>query len=214
MPTPEEARAWMPDDDPVHDYAHVMRVYHMAEKLAIAEGADLEIVRAAALLHDAVGSAPGSPTQELRHNHHGSSAEFAAGILRREGWSEERISAVQHCILAHRFRYTTDRPSTLEAQVLYDADKLDVLGALGAARTIAYAVLAHQPIYSEPSEQFLSTGTEETGEPHSSYHEFLYKLVKIRDTLHTNTAREIAQSRHDFLVSFYTELGEEIRGTR
>jgi uncharacterized protein len=214
MPTPEQAREWMPTGDPVHDYDHVMRVYRMAEHIAQAEGADMEIVRAAALLHDAVGSAPGTDTPEQRHNHHGSSAEFAATILKQEDWPDERIRAVQHCILAHRFRFTTDQPKTLEAKVLYDADKLDVLGALGVARTIAYAALAGQPFYTPPSTQFLSTGEEEPGEPHSSYHEYLFKLVKIKDTLHTDTARKIAASRHDYLVAFYSELAAEAAGIK
>jgi uncharacterized protein len=186
----------------------------MAEHIALAEGADLEIVRAAALLHDAIGSAPGSDTEEQRHNHHGSSADFAAQVLQQEGWPEERIGAVQHCIRAHRFRFTTDRPDTLEARVLYDADKLDVLGALGIARTIAYASLAGQPFYAEPSKQFLDTGKELPGEAHSAYHEYLFKLIKIKDTLHTASAREIAESRHAFLVKFFTELVEEASGVR
>ncbi len=214
MPTLEQVRAWMPNDDPVHDFDHVMRVYRMAERIAYAEGADLEIVRAAALLHDAVGSAPGGQTVEQRHNHHGSSAEFAATVLEQEGWSVDRIEEVQHCILAHRFRFTTDRPRTLEAKILYDADKLDVLGALGVARTIAYASLAGQPFYSQPTQKFLSTGIEEPGEPHSSYHEYLFKLIKIKDTLHTETARKIASDRHDFLVTFYSELVAEVIGEK
>ncbi len=214
MPTPEQARTWTPDNDPVHDFDHVMRVYRMAERIAEAEGADLEIVRAAALLHDAVGSAPGDLTKEQRHNHHDSSAEFAAEVLQQEGWSVDRIHAVQHCILAHRFRYTTERPLTLEAKVLYDADKLDVLGALGVARTIAYASLAGQPFYTPPSQKFHDTGIEESGEPHSSYHEYLFKLVKIKDTLHTETARKIAAWRHEFLVTYYSELAAEIAGEK
>jgi uncharacterized protein len=214
MPTPDQVRGWMPAGDPVHDFEHVMRVYQMAERIAQAEGADLEIVRAAALLHDAVGSAPGAETVEQRHNHHGSSADFAATVLRREGWPEDRIGAVQHCIRAHRFRFTTDRPESLEARVLYDADKLDVLGALGVARTIAYAALAGQPFYAKPSQQFLETGKENPGEPHSSYHEYLFKLIKIKDSLHTPTARKIAEARHEFLVAYYSELVEEAEGKR
>jgi uncharacterized protein len=214
MPTPVQARSWMPDNDPVHDYDHVMRVYRMADRIARAEGADLEIVQAAALLHDAVGSAPTETTKDQRYNHHGSSAEFAATVLKQEDWPDDRIQAVQHCIRAHRYRYTTDRPITLEARVLYDADKLDVLGALGVARTIAYAVLAGQPFYSPPSQRFLSSGVEEPEEPHSSYHEYLYKLIKIKDTLYTETARRIAAWRHDFLVSYYSELAAEAAGEK
>ena len=134
-------------------------------KLAAAEGADLEIVRAAALLHDVEGTAPEGAG---RASHHHESAEFAAEVLQAEGWPAERIAAVQHCIRAHRFRDRSEPPATLEAKVLFDADKLDVLGAIGAARTIAYAILAGQPIHAPASEQFRQTGEKEPGEPHSS----------------------------------------------
>ena len=79
MLDPEIARQWYPEVDPVHGYDHVLRVYAMAEKLALAEGADLEIVRAAALLHDAVGADPESETGRAEHHH--ASAEFAAEVV-------------------------------------------------------------------------------------------------------------------------------------
>ena len=59
MPTIEEARKFYPPSDGVHGFAHVERVYQMAEKIGKAEGADLEIIHAAALLHDVEGSTPG-----------------------------------------------------------------------------------------------------------------------------------------------------------
>src|SRR5512133_4408917 len=175
MPTIEQARTWYRDADPVHNFEHVLRVYRMAERLAEDEGADLEIVQAAALLHDAEGSAPGS---ETRKSHHHRSADFAGQVLAAEGWPAERIAAVQHCIRAHRFRNDGETPQTIEANVLFDADKLDVLGAIGAARTVAYAMLNNQPFYAQPSQQFIDTGVKEPGEPHSSYHEYLFKLRK------------------------------------
>src|SRR5512133_4055947 len=101
MPTLEQARTWYTGDDPVHDFDHILRVYRMAERLANEEGADLEIVHAAALLHDAEGSMSGA---ETRTSHHHQSADFAGQVLEAEGWSRERIAAVQHCIRAHRFR--------------------------------------------------------------------------------------------------------------
>lgn len=211
MPSIEQARAWYQQADPVHDFDHVLRVYRMAERLATQEGADLEIVRAAALLHDATGSAPGGEVEE-RANHHHASSDFAEEVLRSEGWPEERIRAVQHCIRAHRYRDRSEPPQTPEARVLFDADKLDVLGAIGAARTIAYAVLDGQPVYSQPSGQFLQTGEKEPGEPHSSYHEYLFKLRKIKDRLFTPTARALADERDRYLAGFYERLGAEIRG--
>jgi uncharacterized protein len=211
MITLKEARNWYADSDAVHDFEHIERVYRMAERLARAEGADLEIVRAAALLHDAQGTAPG---EAVRHNHHLASAEFAAQVLTQEGWPTERIAAVQHCIRAHRYRDNREPPQTIEAKVLFDADKLDVLGAVGVARVIAYAVLAGQPVYAPPSAAFLRTGKEEAGEPHSAYHEFLFKLAKVKDRLFTPTARTLAEARHAYLAQYFEQLGAEVRGER
>jgi uncharacterized protein len=211
MLTLENARAWYTDDDPVHDFSHIERVYHLAERLAIAENADMEIVRAATLLHDAQGSASG---QDLRKEHHLASAEFAGQILRAEGWRQESIAAVQHCIRAHRFRAgaRTEAPESLEAKILFDADKLDVIGAIGVARVLAYAVLAKMPFLVQPSRQFLETGHEEPGEPHSAYHELLYKLVKIKNRMFTNGGKALAEERHNYIVEYFQRLQAEIRG--
>ncbi len=209
----QEAREWYQDADPVHDFDHVLRVYRIAERLARAEGADLEIVRTAALLHDSQGSAPGGEGQ-ARAEHHIASAEFAGQILSEKGWSTDRIRTVQHCILAHRFRGDENAPETIEAKVLFDADKLDVLGAIGAARTIAYAALDGQPSYAEPSEQFLRTGKKQSGEPHSSYHEFLFKLRRVKDRMFTDSGKALAEARHAYLVNFYVQLQAEVRGER
>jgi uncharacterized protein len=212
MLTLEQAQAWYPEVDPVHGFDHIERVYHMAEKLAVLEGANLEIVHAAALLHDSRGSDPNSGE---RLSHHEASALFAEQVLRGEGWPEERIRAVQHCIRAHRYRGEKENePQTIEAKVLFDADKLDVLGAIGVARTIGYAVQAGQPIYAEPSEQFIKNGVKQPNEPHSSYHEYLFKLRKVKERLFTASAIQIAEARDAFLTEFYEQLKAEIRAER
>ena len=213
MLTIEKARTWYEDADPVHDFDHVLRVYRIAERLAKAEGADFEIIKAAALLHDSRGSSPGGSGSQ-RQEHHIASADFAGVVLAEEGWTKERIQAVQHCIRAHRFRSNGERPLTLEAKIIFDADKLDVLGAIGAARTIAYAALDGQPSYAEPSDTFLNTGKTEPGEAHSSYHEYLFKLQKVRDLIFTESGKKMAEERHNFLVKFYEELRAECRGER
>lgn len=206
MPSIEDARKWYEVDDPVHGYNHILRVYHLAERLAATEGADLEIVRAAALLHDAEG--PGTGDSRLEHQH--ASAAFAGEILGAEGWSEERIAAVQHCILAHRYRDQSTQPSTIEAKVLFDADKLDAIGATGAVRAIAYAVLAKQDLYAKPSPRFLETGERKAGEPHTPYHEFLFKLRKIKARMLTESGRRMAEGRHAHLEKFFVQLQAEL----
>lgn len=204
----EQVRQWYEQTDAVHDFEHVLRVYRTAMKLADEENADKEIVAAAALLHDVQGATPGS---EERKGHHIASAVFAGRVLKEAGWPGERINAVQHCIRGHRYRGDGNKPETLEAQIIFDADKLDVIGAIGAARTIAYAVLANEPVFAEPSQQFRTTGKAEPGEPHSAYHEYLFKLVRIRERLFTDAAKRMAEHRHAALVQYFEELAAEMR---
>jgi uncharacterized protein len=207
MPTLEQAKDWYAANDPVHGYDHILRVYRLAERLAQAEGADLEIVRAAALLHDAEGPLTG----DARAGHQLASADFAHQVLAAEGWPAEQIAAVQHCIRAHRFRDDREQPQTIEAQVLFDADKLDAIGAIGAVRAIAYAVLDQQHLFSEPSEQFRRSGKKIPGEAHTPYHEHLFKLSKLEARIFTQTGREIARARHAYLEGFFAQLRAELR---
>ena len=212
MPTLELARTWYDDSDPVHGFEHILRVTRMAEKIATAEGADLEIVRASALLHDAEGS---NPTDKARRKlHHHASADFAGEILLAEGWDGSRIAAVQHCIRAHRFRDTSEPPQTLEAQVLFDADKLDAIGAIGLARLIGFVTQTGQPLYSTPSQQFFETGQKAPGEIHSAYHEYLFKLGKLKDRMFTATGKSIALGRHRVLEVFFEALVAEYGGEK
>jgi len=206
MPTIDQARAWYPKDDPVHGFDHTLRVLRTAERLGQALGADLEVLRAAALLHDAAGAVPGP--ESGRQSHEQASAAFAMQILAQEGWPPERVEAVAHCIRAHRFR-SLEAPATLEAQILYDADKLDVLGAFGVARTIGYALQAGEPIFAEPSPQFRRSGEGTPGEPHSAYHEYLFKLRHVAERLHTEPARRIGLHRAELMRRFFEELAAE-----
>lgn len=203
-----DARQWYPPDDEVHGFGHIQRVYRMCQRIGPQEGADMEVLLTAALLHDAQGS---HPAEGSRDDHHLRSAEFAGQILAARGWPEERIQAVQRCIRAHRFRQRS-LPQSLEARVLFDADKLDVLGAVGVVRALAYAFQAGTPAYAQPSGQFLSEGKTLPGEAHSAYHEYLFKLKSISARLLTPSAREIAKGRQTFLNAFFEALSDEMLG--
>ena len=210
MPTIEQARTWYTDSNQVHDFDHVLRVYRVAETLAAQEGADIEIVRAAALLHDAEDA---SGDEDARLTHHEAAAHFAGQALAQEGWPQERIQAVQDCILTHRFR-TGGEPQTLEAKVLFDADKLDAIGAIGVARALAYAVLDGQPLYADPSETFLETLKAQPGEAYTAYHEHLFKLSRIKDRMQTASGRKMAEARHTFMQAYFDQLQAEVRGEK
>jgi uncharacterized protein len=209
MPTIEEAKKWYDPVDAVHGFDHVLRVYRMAEMIGEELGADMGILKVAALLHDASGAAPGEGG--TRTSHEQDSAEFARRVLQEEEWAEERIRAVEHCIRTHRYR-NQEEPVSLEAKILFDADKLDVVGAFGVARTIGYAVQAHRPIFSQPSERFLNEGLKEPDEPHSAYHEYLFKLRHVKDRLFTQSAKRIAEHRHQVLTQFFEQLAAEAVG--
>ncbi len=198
MITVEEARQYYADGDAAHDFDHVLRVLALAERIAQAEGADVEIVRAAALLHD-VGRA-----EEGRSGgcHARIGAARAREILR--GHSQDKVEAVAEAIAAHRFRQGP-APQSLEAQVLYDADKLDAIGAVGVARAYAVAGREGQRLWGEPDD-----GQHE----HTPLHEFVFKLSRLKDGLFTPTARQIAADRHDFMVEFFRRLTEEVQGRR
>jgi uncharacterized protein len=211
MPTLEQARQYYLAADPVHDFGHIRRVLALAERIGRAEGADMEVLRAAVMLHDAAGATPDESAASGRASHHEASAEAARGMLAAEDWPDDRIEAVLNCIRAHRFR-GTEAPRTLEAKILFDCDKLDVLGAIGVARVMAYAALAGQPLTGEPSEKFQATGEKEPGEPHTPYHEFLFKLQRVKDRLHTASARALAADRHLYLAQYFERLARETAG--
>lgn len=219
MPSLDQARSWYSTTDPVHGFDHIVRVYHLALRIGRLEGADLRIVGAAALLHDfdekqtaQQGPETDGIRDKTRANHQHTAAEFAHIILEKEGWHISDIQAVQHCIRAHRFRDLSEQPRTLEAQVLFDADKLDAIGAIGVARAIAYAVQAGLPAFSQPSHEFITTGKLTAGEQHSAYHEFLLKLRNIRSRLYTAAGKSLAENRRQTMVNYFEQLAAESLG--
>lgn len=201
----EEAKAYYRGADPAHDFEHVLRVLDLAEKMGAAEGADMEILRTAALLHD---TARGQEEQGIEHAQ--ASAHLAKGILGDKGWKMDRIERVAEAILSHRFR-GGPAPATLEAKILYDADKLDAMGAIGIARAYAVAGQRRQRLWVALEEVALDLGQENPTE-HTPLHEYRMKLSKLVETLHTPMAKEIAAPRYRFMADFFQRLEAEIRG--
>lgn len=190
--------------DAAHDFDHVLRVTKLGVRIAQAEGADEEIVRAAALLHDLPVSGSG------RTNHHFAAADFAAGYLRAASMDARRIEKVVHCIQAHRYRDRSVQPQTLEAKCLYDADKLDSIGAIGVARAFAHAGNHGSRLWSQLVAEPPPARAQPVGPEYTPVHEYVYKLRRILETLYTPSAREIGKRRHDFMTRFYEQLDAEM----
>jgi uncharacterized protein len=207
MITLEFARTLYPvDADSAHDFDHVLRVVKLGEHIAQMEGADLDIVRAAALLHD-IG------LDEGRAGHETSAANRSKDILREQGYAEAVAEAVAHAIESHRFR-SGPTPQTLEAKVLFDADKLDSIGAIGVARAYAFGGHRGQKLWADVPADYADPmdGREADPTQHTAVHEFHVKLKKIRDRMYTLTGRAIAAERHAYMVGFYEQLDREVKG--
>lgn len=206
----ETARRHYAENDSAHGFDHVLRVWKLAERIGLAEGADMRVLRAAALLHD-IGRA-----EEKRSGrcHAEVGAERAAAILVDQ--PKELVARAAEAIAQHRFR--GDRgPSSLEAKALYDADKLDAIGAIGIARAYAIAGATRQRLWADVSptyaERPATAGRDDQDSgTHTPVHEYHFKLVKLRDRMHTATGRRMAEARHAFMASFFERLGQEVGG--
>jgi len=208
----EQARQYYDQADSAHDFDHILRVLHLVERIGVAEGADMEILRTAALLHD-IGRA-----EEIRDGvcHAEIGAEKAREVLAE--WPPDKVEAVAHAIATHRFRNDA-APQTLEARILYDADKLDCIGAIGVARAYAVGGLMGQRLWAGVDPEYLQTrwenkalAREDLSSDHTPVHEFAFKLSRIKDTLFTPTAKKIAEERHRFMAEFYRRLEAEVKG--
>lgn len=193
--------------DAAHDFDHVRRVAHLAVRLARAEGADEEVVLLAAFLHDV----PNTLHAITRTAHHVAAAEFARQYLTMQAMAPKAVENVVHCIEAHRFREQAIQPQTLEAKCLYDADKLDSIGAIGVARAFAFAGSTGERLWTEPVSATPPADAKPVGADYTPVHEYVYKLGRLLATLHTSTAKHIGAQRHQFMASFYEQLDAEMR---
>ena len=202
-----------------HNLDHVFRVYNLCLLLAKHEkGVDLEILIPAALLHDiARVEESQDKTGEIDHAVLGS--VMAEDILRKLEYEEERIDKIKHCIVAHRFR-TGNEPNTIEAKILFDSDKLDVIGASGIARTFMLAGQFGQRLISDESlDEYIKFNTVENGRlkdvsKHTPFIEYEVKFKKIPNKLYTDKAKEIGKERLKFMDEYFNRLKAEIEGVK
>ena len=210
MITIERARTYYADDDAAHGFEHVLRVWQLAKRIAVEEGADLAIVKAAALLHDV--ARPDEQSTGVCHAR--ASAQRAHQILR--GCPANSVSAVAQAIDQHRFRGSQE-PTTLEARVLFDADKLDALGAIGVARAYAVAGAQGQRLWAQVDATYADREPQEGLDDiqrmgHTPVHEYRFKLSRLAARLYTQTGKRIASQRHLFMRAFFEELDKEVAG--
>ena len=191
-------------DDPAHGWEHVRRVYEMAQRMAVEEGADSLITGSAALLHD-IGRLvrrKGTPHALL-------SVEEAREILKRYPLEPAQVEAILHAIEAHSYSQAIE-PRTLEAQVVRDADRLDGLGAIGILRwAITGTIKRKAQTKSYHPEDPFGEARELNDRLYMLDH-FFTKLLKLETGMYTTTGRTLAQQRTAYMRDYLQELRAEL----
>lgn len=202
----EEVKTLFADARGSHDWEHTERVVNLCLHIGKREKADLEVLTLAALLHDIGREHQDSANGSICHAERG--AAMARELLSRYPVDDALIEKVVHCIEAHRFR-GDHLPHTKEARVLFDADKLDAMGATGIGRAFLFAGEVGAKLHNKEIvvERTLAYSREDT-----AYREYLVKLVTLKDRMLTEEGRRMAQSRHQFMVEFFDRLNQEVEG--
>jgi uncharacterized protein len=187
-----------------HDWWHAERVRLLAKRIAGQEGADTFVVELAALLHD-VADVKFSGSEEA-------GPRAARTWLTSMSVEPTVVFSVGNIIERMSFNGAgvAEKPISLEGRCVRDADRLDAIGAIGIARTFAYGGHVGRPLY-DPE---LPAETHSTPESYrtnlgSTINHFHEKLLLLRDRLHTDSARKIADRRHEFMMRFLDEFHAE-----
>lgn len=200
-----------------HSLDHVFRVYNLCLLLAkYEENVDLEILIPSAFLHDIARVKENEDkTGEVDHAVLG--GEMAENILRNLAYEDEKVEKIKHCIITHRFR-TGNEPKTIEAKILFDADKLDAIGATGIARSFMLAgQFGQRLVVDESLNDYLNDNTSNNRRvkemsKHTPFIEYEVKLKKVPEKLYTKKAREIGIERLKFMEEYFNTLRLEIEG--
>ena len=193
-------------DDAAHDREHILRVLYNAMDIASYENdVDIDVLIAACILHD-VGRREQFADPSVCHAAVG--AGKAYDFLKSHGFSEEFASHVRDCVRTHRYRRARP-PESVEAKILFDADKLDAVGAMGVARTLNYKGQVGDPLYNMGPDGIPSDGVGDT--VNSFFHEYKFKLERLYDGFYTKRGRELAMSRKKAAEEFYLALLAECR---
>lgn len=202
-----EAKKFFSSSKGCHDFEHTLRVYNLALQIGKKEKADLEILKLAALLHDIGRKKEDLTAGKICHAILG--AKLAEKILKKYNYDKNLIPKILHCIESHRFR-GSNKPQSKEAKILFDADKLDSIGAVGIGRAFLFAGEIGATLHNKNSN---IKNTKPYSKEDTAFREFSVKLKHVKDKMLTKEGRRIAKERHKFMVDFFALLKNEINGT-
>ena len=200
----EFARKVFEGDSSGHDIYHTIRVHDLARTICAQEGGDMDMVRLAALLHDV----------DDRKLFGDNGFMNARTFMDSESIPVEDQLFICDIISQVSFKGKDSVvPSTLEGKIVQDADRMDAIGAIGIARAFAYGGSKGRAMYvpgdapkegMSEKEYFSNQGT--------SVNHFHEKLLLLKDMMNTETAKRMAQHRHDYMVGYLDEFMSEWEG--
>lgn len=194
--------------DSAHDKDHIYRVLYVALDIASQEcNVNYDVLICACLLHD-IGRNEQFKNPKLCHAAIGS--QKAYNFLISNGYKAEYATHVSSCIKTHRFR-TDAPPQSIEAKILFDADKIDATGTLGIARTIFYKGQVSEPLYSLLPDGQVSDGSND--KTPSFFQEYKYKLEGLYSRFYTSRGLEVASERRAAAISFYESMVHEVQSS-
>lgn len=187
-----------------HDFNHTMRVYKLAYNIAIQEHANLEIVSLAALLHDVDDV---KLTQSINYQN----ARLLMNKYGIDKVQEEVIAIIQDVSFKGN---QSKSPSTLEGKIVQDADRLDAIGAIGIARAFTFGGNHNRPLYNDENPVLNMDEASYRQHKSSTINHFYEKLLLLKDMMNTDTAKELAYQRHQFMMNYLEEFYDEIEGKK
>ncbi len=206
--TAEYAKKILEGEGSGHDWWHVYRVWQIAKEIGKTEKADMFVVELAALLHDIAD-----------YKLHGGDEEI--GPKTAEKWlkklSVEKKSSDQVVDIIRNINFKGAKVKhdikALEGKIVFDADKLDAMGAIGIARTFAFGGHMDREIYNPNVKPYLHKSFEEykNGKSHTINH-FYEKLLLLKNIMHTKTAKKIAKRRHKYMEEYLEKFYKEWEG--
>jgi uncharacterized protein len=189
--------------DPAHDLSHVKRVVKTARELCQRENARLAVVLPAAYLHDCFTFAKNHPDRAKSST---IAADKATAFLQSIGYPSEYIDNIHHAICAHSYSANIT-PTTLEAKIVQDADRLDALGAVGIARCLQVSAGFGASLY-QVDDPFCTD--RELDDKSYTVDHFYNKLFKLEAMMNTESAKQEARKRTTYMEAFLQQLKQEI----
>lgn len=186
-----------------HDFYHSLRVYELSRKISKGENCDIELVYLSALLHDVDDyKIVGEQKKSFKN---------ARTFLQKVNYPEDKIEKICDIIsqVSFKGKYTVT-PNTIEAKIVQDADRLDAIGAIGIARTFTFGGNHKLPIY-DPNIDYkdIDCSQNDYKKPTTTINHFYEKLLKLKDLMNTETAKKIAEHRHELMLNFLEEFYKE-----